>query len=61
MSARSNRVLTAVVFAVLWTAGMVFRSPSISLQTVVVAAITGVIAGLLMYWLYDKFARRSGG
>jgi hypothetical protein len=61
MSPRSNRVLSAIVFAVLWTAGMLWWSPSIDVQTVVVAVIAGVIAGLLMYWLFDKFSGRLRG
>jgi len=61
MSPRSNRVLSAIVFAVLWTAGMLWWSPAIDVQTVVVAVIAGVIAGLLMYWLFDKFSGRLRG
>jgi branched-subunit amino acid transport protein len=61
MSPRSNRVLSAIVFAALWTAGMLWRSASIDLQTVVVAVIAGVIAGLLMYWVFDKFSGRLRG
>jgi Co/Zn/Cd efflux system component len=61
MSPRSNRVLSAVVFAVLWTAGMLWWSSSINGQTIVVAAIAGVIAGVLIYWLFDKFSGRLRG
>lgn len=61
MSPRSNRVLSAIVFAVLWTAGMLWWSPSIDVPTVVVTVIAGVIAGLLMYWLFDKFSGRLRG
>jgi hypothetical protein len=56
---RSNRIPIAVLFAVLWSAGMVLRAPSIDLQTVVTAVIAGVIVGGLMYWLFDKFRARS--
>jgi Co/Zn/Cd efflux system component len=56
MSPRSNRVLAGIVFAVLWTAGMLFRSPTIDTRAIVVAGITGVITGLLMYWLFDKLS-----
>jgi len=58
MTSRANRVLTAIVFAVLWTAGMVWRSPSLGLDSVVIAAIAGAIAGLLVYWVLDKFSGR---
>ncbi len=58
MSSRSNRIVMAVVFAVLWAGGMLWEAPSIDLQTVVTAAIAGAIAGGLMAWLFDKF---SGG
>jgi hypothetical protein len=61
MGPRSNRVLLAIVFAVLWTAGMLWSAPAIKLQTVVTASIAGVIAGFLMYWLFDKFSGRNRG
>jgi uncharacterized membrane protein len=61
MSPRSNRVVVAIVFAVLWAAGMLFWSPSIDLQTVGLAVIVGAIAGLLAYWLYDNFSGRLRG
>ena len=55
----SNRIPIAILFAVLWSAGMVLRAPSIDLQTVVTAVIAGAIVGGLMYWLFDKFRARS--
>jgi membrane protease YdiL (CAAX protease family) len=58
MGRRFNRALTAIVFAALWTAGMLLWSPSIDPQRIVIAAITGVIAGVLIYWLFDKFSGR---
>jgi hypothetical protein len=61
MSPRSNRVLTAVVFGVLWAAGMLFRSAAIDLQAVIVACIAGVIVGLLVYWVFDMFSGRLRG
>lgn len=61
MSPRSNRILSAVVFAVLWAAGTLFWSSTIDLQTVVATGITGIIAGLLFYWLFDKFSGRLRG
>jgi tryptophan-rich sensory protein len=61
MSPRTNRILTAVIFAVLWTVGMLWRSPSIDLQTVGTAVVVGVIVALLVYWLLDKFSGRPRG
>jgi hypothetical protein len=58
MSPRRNRILTAAIFAVLWTAGMLWWSTSIDLETVIVTSIAGVIAGVLMYWVFDKFSTR---
>jgi hypothetical protein len=53
---RSNRIPLAVLFAVLWAGGMLWRSPVIDLQTVIMAVIAGLIVGGLMYWLFDKFS-----
>jgi hypothetical protein len=61
MSPRSNRAVTGIVFAVMWTAGMLFWSPSIDPQRIAIAGITGAIAGLLAYWLFDKFSGRNRG
>jgi uncharacterized membrane protein len=58
MSPRSNRILTAIVFAVLWAAGILWWSPAIDLKTIVTTVIAGAIAGLLMYWIFDKFSGR---
>ena len=55
---RSNRVQLAILFAVLWAAGLLWRAPSIDLQTVITAVIAGAIVGGLMYWLFDKFRAR---
>jgi uncharacterized membrane protein len=56
---RSNRLPLAILFAVLWSGGMLVRAPSIDLQTVATAAIAGALVGALMYWLFDKFRPRS--
>jgi hypothetical protein len=53
---RSNRIPLAIFFAVLWSGGMLWKAPSINLQTVIMALIAGVVVGLLMYWLFDKFS-----
>ena len=56
---QSNRLPIAMLFAVLWSGGMVLRAPSIDLQTLVTALIAGAIVGGLMYWLFDKFRPSS--
>ena len=56
---RSNRIPLAILFAVLWSGGMLLRAPSIDLRTVVTAVIAGAIVGGLIYWLFDKFRPRS--
>jgi high-affinity Fe2+/Pb2+ permease len=50
-----------LVFAVLWATGMIWRSPSIDLQSVTTAVVAGLIVAWLIYWLLDKFSGRSGG
>jgi uncharacterized membrane protein len=54
-------MLTAAVFAVLWMTGMLWRSPLIELQSVVTAAIAGIVVAALVYWLLHWFAGRSQG
>lgn len=47
-----------MLFAVLWAGGMLMRTPSIDLKTVILAVISGSIVGLLIYWLYEQFSGR---
>ncbi|MFZ0424507.1 MAG: hypothetical protein WAL80_16650 [Xanthobacteraceae bacterium] len=61
MSPRTNRILTAAVFAVLWMTGMLWRSPLIELQSVVTAAIAGIVVAALVYCLLHWFSGRSPG
>ena len=61
MSARSNHILTAIVFAVLWMAGMLWRSPLIELQSVITAIIAGIVVAALVYCLLHWFGGRSPG
>jgi hypothetical protein len=51
---QSNRIPIAILFAVLWSGGMVLRAPSLNLQTVLTAIIAGAIVGGLVFWLFDK-------
>jgi uncharacterized membrane protein len=57
----TTRALAGIIFAALWTAGMLLWSPTIDAGRIGVAAITGVITGLLMYWLFDKFSGHHRG
>jgi hypothetical protein len=61
MSPRTNRILTAAVFAVLWMTGMLWRSPLIELQSVITAVVAGAVVAVLVYWLLDKFSGRLRG
>jgi hypothetical protein len=61
MSPRTNRILTAAVFALLWGAGMVARSPSIDAQAVATAAVAGLVVAMLVYGLLVMFSGRSRG
>jgi hypothetical protein len=58
-SPRSNRIPIAIIFAVLWAAGMLWRAPVLDARTVIIAVIAGAIVGGLMYWLFDQFSARS--
>ena len=52
---QSNRIPIAILFAVLWSAGMLSRATSIDLQTIATAVITGAVGGGFIYWFFDKF------
>jgi hypothetical protein len=58
---RTNRILTAVIFAVLWSGGMLLRATVLDLKTVTTAVVIGVIVAFVVYWLLDKFSGRLRG
>jgi hypothetical protein len=51
-----GRALAAAILALLWVAGSLWRSQSLDERTVITAVIIGGIAGLLMFWVLDKFS-----
>ena len=61
MSPRTSHVLTALVFAVLWITGMLWRSPLIEVQTVITAVVVGIVVAALVFWLLHTFSGRSRG
>jgi hypothetical protein len=56
MSPRTGRALAAAILALLWVAGSLWRSQSLDVQTDVTAVVIGGLAGLLMFWVLDKFS-----
>jgi hypothetical protein len=65
MTAQSRLKLSAAMFAVLWSAGMIWWSGDYSVPRIVIFSIAGAIGGLLWYWLMAKWQRwvlaRTGG
>ena len=57
MSFEKRLKLAAVMFAVLWTAGMWWMRAPLDTAAIVVLIITGAIAGVAWYWLYGKWFR----
>jgi hypothetical protein len=57
MHTETRLKLSAVFFAVFWTAAMVWWNVP-DTAGLVILVITGGIAGLLWYWLYGKWYRR---
>jgi hypothetical protein len=60
VSPRSYRIMSAIVFAGLWTAGNLWRATSLAMPTILVAVVGGVIVGLLWYWVSGVFKGRVG-
>ena len=52
--------ISAVFFAVLWTAGMLWFDAPIELHKLIIWSIAGAIAGLLWYWVFAKWMKRVG-
>jgi hypothetical protein len=61
MSPQRRLVLASVVFAVIWTAGMLWMQATTSAAGVVIMAIAGAIAGTLWYfamrWFMNRYMR----
>ena len=55
VSPHTRKLISAVIFAVLWTVSMLWWFGSLDQHTVLVTVIMGVIAGLLWYLLFDQF------
>jgi hypothetical protein len=53
-----NRIVSAVVFAVLWTAVMLWWSyPDRGLAHFIALSVVGVLLGVLWYWLFGWLQR----
>lgn len=60
MISRNHRIVSAVVFAVLWTAWMLWWSyPDRGVAHTVIFAVMGAILGLLWYWIFGWLFGRS--
>jgi hypothetical protein len=57
MTAKCRLKLSAAMFAVLWSAGMIWWSGDYSLPRIVIFSIAGAIGGLLWFWLMAKWQR----
>jgi hypothetical protein len=61
MSPHTKKLVSAVVFGVLWIVSMLWWSGSFDQHTVLITVIMGVIAGLLWYLLFDRFSKLFNG
>jgi hypothetical protein len=57
MSFEKRLKLAAVLFTVLWTAGMWWMHAPLDTHALAVLGVVSVITGVLWYWLYGKWAR----
>jgi membrane protein DedA with SNARE-associated domain len=57
MSPRTTLVLSSILFAVLWTAGMLWWSAPLDAASTVILIVAGGIVGLLWYWLFGRWFR----
>ena len=58
MTETSRLALSALAFAVLWTAGMLWWTWPHDAASAVTLVIAGAIAGLLWYWIFGWWNRR---
>jgi hypothetical protein len=57
MTTRSQLALSALAFAVLWTAGMWWWTEPRDIAGTIVLLVIGALTGLAWYWLYGKWYR----
>jgi hypothetical protein len=57
MTAQSRLKLSAAMFAVLWTAGMIWWGGDYATARIVILSIAGALAGFLWYWFMAKWQR----
>jgi hypothetical protein len=58
MSYESKRIMSAVIFALIWTAGMLWWfHPTPVVMPPALLAIAGVLIGLLRYWVHGRLWR----
>jgi hypothetical protein len=60
MTPRAYRIMSAIVFAALWTAGSLWRATPLVMPTILTAIVGGIIVGLLWYWVSGMFKGRLG-
>jgi hypothetical protein len=54
-----NRIVSAVMFAVLWTAVMLWWSyPDRGIAHILILSAIGAVLGVLWYWLFGRLHRR---
>jgi len=51
---------SAFLYAVLWTAGMIWWDAPLDAVKIVIWGIAGALNGLLWYWLMSLWLRRQG-
>jgi phosphate/sulfate permease len=59
VTTKSRLALSALAFAVLWTAFMWWWTGPQTTASTIILVITGVLVGLGWYWLYGKWYRRQ--
>jgi hypothetical protein len=57
MSYESQRIMSAVIFALIWTAGMLWWFQAAPGMHPVLLAAGGVLVGLLWYWVHGRLWR----
>lgn len=49
--------LSAIMFGVLWTAGMLWWSAPLDAPKIVILSVAGVLTALAWYWLMDVWLK----